>query len=404
MRLTASRLGLGRSCLWWARPDVDVPAGETSAAAAVGTSLHAVAERESEEVDGELVDSVFRDMTHEPMQDTPLLRPADQTALEQLVASWRAWWATWSPGLTGVEREQPYALDVVTGKARVLPSNGQRDYSAATSTEVCGTTDLVAVRGSELIVLDYKTGFSDHRYRDHEEQMRFLGAAAALEHGVSRVRVIVAHVTADGVRLDERVLDSLDIAIVVQELRALVAGVDDAIATPGLHCEEDWCPAKAVCPVTRALLVEAKMPLDQKRHLSLVGPIQSNDQAYATLVGIDLLEEWIEQRKKDVREFAAATPVVAPDGRVFKGRSVKRETPRIDVAGAEEALATVLGADGAKEAVEVKRSTTWTAIKRVARGRNLPISDTEEHARAALRQAGALKVSEFTSFEWKAGQ
>jgi hypothetical protein len=111
------------------------------------------------------------------------LRPADAAALEQLVAAWRAWWVdlVGRPHGQYSSASSRYAIDVVTGEARELPSNGQRDYSAATPTEICGTVDLspYATRRRELIVLDYKTGFGSHRYRDHEEQMRFLGGRRA---------------------------------------------------------------------------------------------------------------------------------------------------------------------------------------------------------------------------------
>jgi hypothetical protein len=65
---------------------------------------------------------------------------------------------------------------------------------------------------------------------------------------VTTVRVIVAHVTADGVRLDERVLDSLDIALVVHELRELVARVADAEAKPGPALRGRLVPSEGRVP------------------------------------------------------------------------------------------------------------------------------------------------------------
>ena len=64
-QLTASKITLGRSCLWWARPDVELPEQDASGAADLGTALHAVAEAEadedaSDEPDEGAVDRAFR--------------------------------------------------------------------------------------------------------------------------------------------------------------------------------------------------------------------------------------------------------------------------------------------------------------------------------------------------------
>lgn len=409
-RLSASRIKLGRRCLWWARPDVEIPAGEETRPAAVGTALHAVAESESDELDEDLVDERFARLVQGVEIDKAAegLGTHERRHLEALVASWREWWAEGK--LTGAESELPIQV-FASGHAERLPKGEHRDYSSADDGAIPGTADVVAVWGpnggtpAHLFVGDYKTGFGPHSLDDHIDQLTHLGYGFATEEGADCVRVGVLHVTPDGVRLDSRVLDAFDFAIHRQLVEDLLDGIDGAEARPGLHCDEMYCPARAVCPATRALLVDAKLDLEPRRRLPLVGPVESNDQALAILVAAPLIESWLADRVKAAQAFADGNDGLrASDGRIYRSRPQTRETPRLDVAGALEAIRTVLGAD-ADQAVKTKVTTSFEAMRDVIRarraaGEKIPIEDTIEHTRDALRKVHALKVSEFEQYGW----
>lgn len=404
-RLTASKIALARSCLWWARGDACLPGSVASGASDLGDAFHATAERESDVMSEDELDAIFRDVGPggSELTDLKLDEPKRKT-LSDHVDAWREWFSGFEIEHPWHAQERPLALDTSTGSARLLPSKGHRDYSGALPWEVPGTIDLIGL-GSGLTVVDYKTGSKPHRYIDHEDQMRHLATAAGLAFGAWEVRAIVAHVTPDGVSTDGRVLDSLDFAIVTEELRTLVAGIDDAEAKPGLHCDDKWCPGRAVCPATRSLLLAAKLPVDGRRHLSIVGPIASNDDAYATLIGLDLLEEWIKERRRTVKAYSDTNPILSPEGLLYGPAQKSREVPVLDVAGAPEALRAALGAL-ADEAIETKVSTSWDAIgaafrRRKKLGEKVSIKDGVDMARAALRSVGAVKISKFPEYKWR---
>lgn len=406
-RLTASKIKLARRCLWWARRDVEIPPGEETSAARVGTAFHSAAEEER--LDEDAVDRAFAAVVGPSPKVASGLSAAEQRKLDRLVAAWRAWIEQGL--LTGIDREVPVALSM-SGEGRRLERTGPRDYSQVCEDELPGTADVVAIwapndgTSAHLFVGDYKTGRSGD-LDDHLDQLTHLATAIARDEGADAVRVGVIHVQEWGVELETRVLDGLDLAVHAEEVGGMLAALvdGDPQPAPGLHCEDLYCPARAVCPATRALLVDAGVELEPRRRLPIVGPVTSNDQACAILVAAPMVEAWIAERVKAARAYADDHDGVrAPDGRVYRARAQKRETPRLDVDGAIEALRAVLGPD-ADAAVRTKVSTSFDAIKEViaarrARGEKLPIKGTIERARDALREIGALKVSEFETYDW----
>lgn len=413
--LTASRIALARLCLYWARPDVRLPGNEESRAATLGTAFHAVAEAETEEVNLELVDERFGWVVAkgvaEDLAGDELGEP-ERRQLARLVAAWREWWAQGL--LTGAETEQACGL-TKEGQGYRLERTGARDYTYAPDDSIPGTADVVAVwapnDGSKahLVVLDYKTGFGPHKLEDHRDQLVHLGSAIVRDEGgpAEYVRVGVAHVTVDGVIVDSEVLDPLDVAIHVEEMRELLEQLPTAEPRPGLHCDDMWCPARAVCPVTRNLLLAAQVDMEPRRHLPLVGPVTSNEAALGFLIAKPLLEAWLENRAAAVKLFADQSGGVRDDdGRVYAGRDQTRETVRLDVTGALEAMRRVLGVD-ADDAVKTKTTASFESIRDVVRAKrvvdeSIPLEATVEQVRDALRDAGALKVSEFKQYKWVA--
>jgi RecB family exonuclease len=413
--LTASRIELGTHCLYWARPDIELPERATSAAAQLGTSLHAATEEaadaddELDSDDEEALEREFRRVMGEPSIDLGHLqtglKPAAFTQLAKLFLAWQQWWSLPERG-RWTARETAYALSV-WGEGRALVSHGQRDYSDATNLELPGTVDLVELgHDGAITVWDYKTGRGPHRLVDHEHQLRHLGAAVALTLGVDEIRIGVAHVTAEDwggdspVIEDVATLDGFDIQCAIGEARALLEELPESKPNPGLHCEDLYCPARAVCPATRALLLDAKLELEPRRRLPLIGEIQSPEQAKAVMVGIGLVEEWIKDRERALKRYVDEKGGLVDGDRIYKGWPQTRETPRLDVKGAKEFLIE----QGLDSAIKVKEVTSWKAIREALRPitKKGQLTDKEQILRAELRARGALKVSEFTQYEWKA--
>jgi hypothetical protein len=415
-KLTASRVALAALCAWWARPEVDLPSQETSTAAQLGVATHAVAEAESEPIDEELVDVSFRRFVGGEAEDKAGadLSEAERGRLATLAAVWRGWWLELEPRVPWRATEKAYALSMA-GNGRALEGAAHRDYSGAGADEVPGTVDLVTLgpngdsKGLIVRVTDYKTGRGPHLLIDHEEQMLHLGTAVARTLGIDRIEIMIAHITPDGVKTDVRLVTSLDMAIYALELRRLVAGIDKAEPKPAMHCKERHCPARAVCPVTRSALFDATVPVDEHRHLSMVGPITSDEQAYHLAVRLPSIEEWTKERGRELRSYIEEHPIKGPDGRVLRGRPKKRETIALAAAGALAALESILGPNY-RDAIETKVSTSFDRIKDIFRkrkeaakatGEKVVLKDEVERARAVLRAAGALKVSEYTAYEWR---
>ncbi|MFN7132242.1 MAG: DUF2800 domain-containing protein, partial [Myxococcales bacterium] len=101
----------------------------------------------------------------------------------------------------GFEPEVKFAFDLATGKARRLASQGARDYSAASETEVVGTADVVGVFDGEVYVADYKVGFGHDAYTpavERNAQLKFLVLAACRESGVESARAQILHIRDSG--------------------------------------------------------------------------------------------------------------------------------------------------------------------------------------------------------------
>ncbi len=380
---SASKRRLLQRCAWWARPDVELPPWDPTEAAERGTALHRVAA-------GEAYETVAEEYGY------------DVEELAELVAVWREWWPEFvNGGLGGVtmaphavhgRTEVPYAYDTATGAARELPGEGQRDYSDASETEVPGTADVVIVDPHFVVTIDLKTGRPPKTLAEYREQLEHNALAATRVHGVEEAVIMVAHVTPAGVEVDVDRLDALDLAGVAGALAAEVASIPNAEPRPGAHCRDLYCPALAVCPMTQTSL--ALVP--DVRRLPLVGEVENDADAALLIDALPRFEAWAKDRKAAMKRYVKGRDggVVLPDGRIYTLEKATRETVRLDVRGALEALRSVLGAH-TDEALTVRASKE--SIERAARvaagGKRGEVGRLKKEAIEALRAAGAVKVS-----------
>src|SRR5215471_4720463 len=128
--------------------------------------------------------------------------------------------------------EVALAFDARTGKARELHRKGDRYYSQATATEICGTADVVALVDDEVVkVIDYKSGYKTLPAPEANWQFRFLGLAAARAYDRTHALVEMIRIGSDGFPYPIRgELDLWALAETAEELRELYANGTRAAA------------------------------------------------------------------------------------------------------------------------------------------------------------------------------
>jgi hypothetical protein len=405
-RYTGSRADLASRCLYWARGDVAAPPRDSSSATDLGSALHEAAADEGgldalEDIGGLLPALAERQEHVDDIAERWGLTETARTELELLIDAWRAWWPSYA-GARAFRTEVPFAFDPRSMTARELPSNGQRDYSACEGDELPTTLDAYALEGDRVVVLDLKTGRGVKRVADYRRQLLVGAVCASFAHDVGEATIVLAHVTPDGVFVDQEDVDTFDLHAEALALRDEVARIPSAEPVPGSHCAERRCPMRPWCPMTtRHLPVIVDTPAAR---LPLVGALEQPDAARVLLDVLPRVEAWVEERRRALRTFVDERGAVDLDGgRVFGRFEEARETPRLDVVGAIDAMRSVLG-DLADAAIE--RKTTKAAIERAARtlvnrrgGRRGELKIVREAVLNALRGARAMKVSRYPHYE-----
>lgn len=249
-------------------------------------------------------------------------------------------------------REVAYAWHAETGEVVMLGAGIGRNYAAAllgardrvdppaldrdpAQPWIYGTADVVAV-GPE--VDDYKVtdnAFDEEsllRRPGEAPQLRFLGLCVGRTAEAGAVTVAHLRVGSDGrIWRDSATLSRFDMAVIEDELRALVHAVRAAAAqvdagsspdvAPGSHCSR--CPAAPRCPATNALSREIGARLAMARHLAEES-IEISDPGPVWLwlkrarAFLDLLDE-------ELRRRARIEPIALPGGREVREVEMPKE-------------------------------------------------------------------------------
>lgn len=234
--ISASRTDALFHCAYQFRPGLRLLRDEPNAKAQTGTFFHGIAEAH---IDGRDLSDVFVP----PM--------ADVTRAQRMAEFWLPWWAEYSAGGSWVS-EVPYAYSLSTGSGRRLPPGGQRDYSAIKSDEIPGTADAVQLEADRVTIVDWKTGNVNFVTPAVESrQLKTLALSATRAHGIERAKVVIVTVSdlAPPVA-DEHDLDTLDLDLFEDEIRARVASIPASEPTPGEHCR--FCRHRAFCDAAPA--------------------------------------------------------------------------------------------------------------------------------------------------------
>lgn len=301
--------------------------------------------------------------------------------------------------------EVAFALNVVTGKARILGVDIGRRYDSVeqppTEDEIAGTLDVAGVTVDEAVVADWKSGFGQNVTTAAANWQLRIGALAVTRvYSVDRATV-AAVILRDGdpfwdyARLSEIDLDADEV-----ELRRLKARIDELRVRPvevsdthqGPWCR--YCPALSVCPAKKATLSAL---LDQ--HLWEGALNEANVRhVYERLVAIDTVRELMW---KTLDEYAEITPIDLGDGNIYG----KREKSRTTITNVKAALTLLQREHGIDVSEAVELSLTNEAVKSAIRAKHeregikRQLTKAYEAAMAALDQASAAKTSTYFTVE-----
>lgn len=376
---TLSKTDLARQCLYWLSPHVPrqpwQPKGE---AAMLGDAVHLIGQR------------VLEGHAN-PTEGVSEEAAKYETGLRQMLAA-----------LPDGERiaELPMAWDCETKTARVLPSKGQRDYTAKRWTELVGTADIIIIGDDWVGCYDIKTGIGARsKEAKTAGQLLTLGLCIARIRKVERVKIGFCHVEVGDWYVDEDELDCFDLLDVEDELDKLYREVltGQMVPKPGHHCYSAWCPAASVCPATQATL--ARIDDEAHRHLPMVPTIESPEQAARVRIGLKLIEEKRKAWQEALEQYVLHQGAVEVSPGVWFG-AVEKSSERVSISYQDLGLLVEhMGEDAARDAVEVR--TSKTAIESALKARQAKRGEGIAKARALydeLRPRGLMRASTYTTF------
>jgi hypothetical protein len=221
-----------------------------------------------------------------------------------------------------------------------------------------GTADAIVAKGTELIVVDLKTGRGvDVQAEDNPQLMLYALGALELLDGVagdfSWVRLVIVQPRAGGVK--EWLMDKASL------LRwAATFGVDTVTQVRNAQARTDWgtefessylrpgeaqckfCPAKATCPALRDAVSESVLGFtpaspDEFAAVEVAADPKSTDPSWlsASLGLVDLIEDWCKAVRAEAERRLMAGDEV-PGFKVVQGKKGNRAW--VDAKAAEELL------------------------------------------------------------------
>lgn len=308
-RETASRTALLAACGYPFREGVAWydPAG---APAIRGTRLH------------EPVDRYIKTGVREDLRALYAELPeADREDLAGMYAAALDWVDDY--GRKHLRSEVAFGWDPQIDLGEELATTG-RDYAAAQARGLmCGTADVVALvaGGRAALIADWKTGDGSGA----GPQLRTLAVMASRALRLDSVTVCALEVTAAGVReVCRETLDAFELDAHAGELAELLARVPTAEPTPGPHCSEGYCPARATCPAGREA-AEQLVPVDALVPHRMSVEIQGPDHAAWMLDRVRLVESACKQVKDAIKAACPDEGWTLADGRTLREGTRKVE-------------------------------------------------------------------------------
>lgn len=363
-RFSASKSELARHCLWWAKPDSPQATETTSEAALAGRAAHKAIEA-----------AILGQHTRDPIA-TEAVYWVDASGYDRGY---------------GLMTEVAFEFGIATGAARIIDAAG-RTYPRKPG-HLYGTADAIFFGCGELHLVDWKTGNSAPSATENAQLLTLaVFAQSAMRAPVTRV--IIAHVTPDGVNADAWDVDAVDLAAHAAWLQSIPARIADSTPTPGTWCRRDYCESYGLCPATTGQ-TDALVPASAlARKFPLVrsaSEITTPDHAafvyeFARRAKAEIANLWAVLAEYTARHGA----IELPDGQQW-GPS---ETTRTSVDSTPEALQAITATLGAHADKALEFSTSLTAIHAASKAYALEsgekIAVVERRVMSALQAVGAV--------------
>lgn len=197
-----------------------------------------------------------------------------------------------------------------------------------------GTSDVIAIVGDELVVVDFKNGAGVPVAATDNEQMLCYAAGALIEYGdlarIERVRMVISQPKVSSspsewvLTVDE--LNDRMAELAAQAKRCTAALSDQSPAWKAIYLEPGetqcrWCPAKATCPALRDHVsasvgdMTAASPDEFDALVPRLTPpadtgISDEQWLSACMAKADLIEDWVRSVRAEVeRRLLAGAPV-----------------------------------------------------------------------------------------------
>lgn len=277
--------------------------------------------------------------------------------------------------LGGARTEVKFAGDPLAGEAMEGPPNlGHRDYSWVPAGWIAGTADIVVDCGDAVKVIDLKTGHTDPPPAHLNEQLKFLGWAAARALGKEEAHVSILRVWPGGDAAkwqEEFRLDAFDLDEEQDRLAELLADIHGAKADPesrasvGEACR--WCDSLPFCPAAKAWVRAA---------LGDGFNLESPDECGKAWCALEAMEATAKRLRQFLEARARLAPYQTPDGRTVQLK-VRSGRESIDAGKAMPVLE--------KYGISLPPSVTKTSLKKAA-------GKLYGDVMKDLADAGAIKV------------
>lgn len=300
--------------------------------------------------------------------------------------------------------EVAFAYDVETGVARELGRGIGREAAnrACGPNEMMGTADVVSLSDGGVLVLDYKTGWTDYGPLKNNWQLAFYALCAARAYGVDKARVGIVRIRDDGSHyMDMEDLDFFDLEDVAFRLSALVARVRAAKEThraggslrmrEGEHCAR--CPAMAQCPAMVTLVRElAATPPEAG------APALTEETAAGIYQRARAMRAALKRIETALEAWAAEHPIAASAGKVYGRTKLPRDVFVPDIA--VPVLREAFGDEFVERAIDFTPRITKEGVKRALMvlsqtQRDMKVSLAFRDLEKRLLQSGGL-VTKFT--------
>lgn len=275
--------------------------------------------------------------------------------------------------------EVKFAYDTATDTARVIESEGHRDYQIS-ATEVPCTVD--GFHPLERTIVDWKTGHGDVDLPPHNPQLLFGALCASRVFGFESVTVVIGKTFGrDPDDFEPLIYKSAVDLFAIDEFAARVRQafayrpVAARAYREGDHCT--YCPGRYACPsYTAAIRAIGDVPSDQ---------FVTHENAGAHFDTVKKMRRIIADYDTELQRLADQAPVTVSGGRTFE-RAEQPGNEKISAPHAFDAICQVIDPESAERAMP--KTVSKKSICEAIASAGLPVQETEREILKIIRDSG----------------